>query len=233
MSLLQAIELSKQYNDVYALRNLNLSINKGEIYCLLGQNGAGTTTTINLMLGFVKPSAGKILFNNIDLVENPSLINKHFAYIPEVVHLYGSLTGLENLEFFSKIAGNNYAKNELVNFLNDAGLQESAHHKLMTSYSKGMRQKVAIAIAIAKKADCIFMDEPTSGLDPKATNDFITICKKLATNGTTIFMATHDIFNAVNVANTIGIMREGILVNSIDSKSITATALEKLYLETI
>ena len=67
MSLLQAIELSKQYNDVYALRNLNLSINKGEIYCLLGQNGAGKTTTINLMLGFVKPSAGKILFNNIDL----------------------------------------------------------------------------------------------------------------------------------------------------------------------
>jgi ABC-2 type transport system ATP-binding protein len=103
----------------------------------------------------------------------------------------------------------------------------------MTSYSKGMRQKVAIAIAIAKKADCIFMDEPTSGLDPKATNDFITICKKLAKNGTTIFMATHDIFNAVNVANTIGIMREGILVNSIDSKSITASALEKLYLETI
>lgn len=233
MSLLQAIELSKQYNDVYALRNLNLSINKGEIYCLLGQNGAGKTTTINLMLGFVKPSAGKILFNNIDLVENPSLINKHFAYIPEVVHLYGSLTGLENLEFFSKIAGNHYTKNELVNFLNEAGLQESAHHKLMTSYSKGMRQKVAIAIAIAKKADCIFMDEPTSGLDPKATNDFITICKKLAKNGTTIFMATHDIFNAVNVANTIGIMREGILVNSIDSKSITASALEKLYLETI
>lgn len=77
------------------------------------------------------------------------------------------------------------------------------------------------------------MDEPTSGLDPKATNDFITICKKLSANGTTILMATHDIFNAVNVSNTIGIMREGLLVNSMDSKSITASALEKLYLETI
>ena len=131
-------------------------------------------------------SIGLILINeitdNIDLVENPSLINKHFAYIPEVVHLYGSLTGLENLEFFSKIAGNNYAKNELVNFLNEAGLQKSAHHKLMTSYSKGMRQKVAIAIAIAKKADCIFMDEPTSGLDVESRIQIWDLIKNLKKN---------------------------------------------------
>jgi ABC-2 type transport system ATP-binding protein len=233
MPVLQATQLSKQYNGAAALQNLNLMVNKGEIFCLLGQNGAGKTTTINLFLGFIAPSAGKALINNVEVKPNDATTKKMIAYIPEVVQLYGNLSGVENLDFFSRLAGFTYTATQLSEYLTKAGLQNDAHQKRLSTYSKGMRQKVGIAIALAKNADVIFMDEPTSGLDPKATAEFTTICKALAVEGKTIFMATHDIFNAVNLGTRIGIMKEGALVHTVETSDITASELQQLYLETI
>lgn len=231
--MLQALQLSKQYGNVAALNQLNLSVGKGEIFCLLGQNGAGKTTTINLFLGFLNASGGKALINDIVVTPNNPDTKKLIAYIPEVVQLYGNLSGIENLDFFSRLAGFKYSKEILTSFLTRAGLQADAHDKRLATYSKGMRQKVGIAIALAKNAAVIFMDEPTSGLDPKATAEFTSVCKELAAEGKTIFMATHDIFNAVNVSTRIGIMKQGTLVHTIDTKNITASELQQLYLETI
>jgi ABC-2 type transport system ATP-binding protein len=233
MAVLQAIQLGKQYNDVAVLSNLDLSIDKGEVYCLLGQNGAGKTTTINIFLGFTRPTCGKAVINGIEVKVNDVTTRKFLAYIPEVVQLYGNLTGIENLDFFSRLAGFTYSKVMLIEYLSKAGLQKEAHVKRLSAYSKGMRQKVGIAIALAKNADLILMDEPTSGLDPKATAEFTKICKELAAEGKTIFMATHDIFNAVNVGTRIGIMKQGQLVDSIDPYGISASELQQLYLETI
>lgn len=233
MSILQAIELSKQYNHVTALSGLNISVQKGEIFCLLGQNGAGKTTTINIFLGFLKATSGQALINGVPVEINGETTKKYTAYIPEVVQLYPHLTGIENLDFFSQMAGFRYSKEVLGLFLENTSLQQAAHHKKLSDYSKGMRQKVAIAIAVAKNADLILMDEPTSGLDPKATAEFTRICKDLAAKGKTIMMATHDIFNAVNVGTRIGIMKEGSLVHTLDAQSVTADELQKIYLETI
>lgn len=233
MSILQAIELSKQYNHVAALSGLNISVQKGEIFCLLGQNGAGKTTTINIFLGFLKPSSGQALIKGIPVEINGETTKKYMAYIPEVVQLYPHLTGIENLDFFSQMAGFRYSREELGTLLENTSLQKEAHRKNLAAYSKGMRQKVAIAIAVAKNADLILMDEPTSGLDPKATAEFTRICKDLAAKGKSIMMATHDIFNAVNVGTRIGIMKEGRLVHTLDAKSVTADELQKIYLETI
>lgn len=233
MSILQAIQLSKQYNHVTALSGLNISVQKGEKFCLLGQNGAGKTTTINIFLGFLKASSGEALINGIPVEINGEATKKYIAYIPEVVQLYPHLTGIENLDFFSQMAGFRYSRAELALFLENTSLQQSAHHKKLSSYSKGMRQKVAIAIAVAKNADLILMDEPTSGLDPKATAEFTRICKDLAAEGKSILMATHDIFNAVNVGTRIGIMKEGRLVHTLEASSVTADELQKIYLETI
>ncbi len=231
--MLQATNLTKKYGEHTALNALNLTINQGEIFCLLGQNGAGKTTTINLFLGFTKPTSGTASINGIEVMPNDTATKKHIAYIPEVVMLYGNLMGLENLDFFSRLAGFKYSDDLLSGFLSSAGLQKEAHSKRVSTYSKGMRQKVGIAIALAKNADAILMDEPTSGLDPKATAEFMQICKELAAHGKTIFMATHDIFNAVNVGTRIGIMKEGRLVHTVNSAKITATELQNLYLETI
>lgn len=225
--------LCKQYGAAMVLKNLNLSIQQGEIYCLLGQNGAGKTTTINLFLGFIQASSGKIFINNTEVKINDNLPKEFISYIPEVVQLYDNLTGIENLDYFSRLAEKKYNSAELANFLTETGLQKSAHHKTLKGYSKGMRQKVAIAIALAKNAKVIFMDEPTSGLDPMATDEFSKIVGQLKQQGKTVFMATHDIFNAVNIASTIGIMKNGELVQQLDPKNITAVELQKLYLETV
>lgn len=231
--MLIAENLSKTYGDYKALNNLNLKLNKGEIFALLGQNGAGKSTTINIFLGFVKPTEGAAKINGISVVDHPEETKKFIAYIPETVLLYPNLTGVENLKFFSSLAGFDYDNEALTNFLSKAGLQSDAHHNRLGGYSKGMRQKVGIAIAIAKKAKVLLLDEPTSGLDPKASNEFSEILKELASEGTTIFMATHDIFRAKEVADRIGIMKRGNLISEINADEISANELEKLYLQTV
>ena len=231
--MLIAENLSKTYGDYKALNNLNLKLNKGEIFALLGQNGAGKSTTINIFLGFVKPTEGAAKINGISVVDYPEETKKFIAYIPETVLLYPNLTGVENLKFFSSLAGFDYDNEALTNFLSKAGLQSDAHHNRLGGYSKGMRQKVGIAIAIAKKAKVLLLDEPTSGLDPKASNEFSEILKELASEGTTIFMATHDIFRAKEVADRIGIMKRGNLISEINADEISANELEKLYLQTV
>ena len=230
--MLEAIDLSKAYGAFYALKNLNLKVESGDIFCLMGQNGAGKTTTINLFLGFIRPTNGKALINGIEVNAKGST-NQMIAYIPEVVQLYGNMNGLENLEFFSRLSGHRPTKAELTSLLNKAGLQEKDHQKKLAQYSKGMRQKVGIAIALSKNAQVIFMDEPTSGLDPQATDEFTSICKELAQEGKSIFMATHDIFNAVNVGTRIGIMKEGKLVSTRETSDINAHEMQELYLKTI
>ena len=231
--MLIAENLSKTYGDYKALNNLNLKLNKGEIFALLGQNGAGKSTTINIFLGFVKPTEGAAKINGISVIDHPEETKKFIAYIPETVLLYPNLTGVENLKFFSSLAGFDYDNEALTNFLSKAGLQSDAHHNRLGGYSKGMRQKVGIAIAVAKKAKVLLLDEPTSGLDPKASNEFSEILKELASEGTTIFMATHDIFRAKEVADRIGIMKRGNLISEINADEISANELEKLYLQTV
>ena len=231
--MLIAENLSKTYGDYKALNNLNLKLNEGEIFALLGQNGAGKSTTINIFLGFVKPTEGAAKINGISVIDHLEETKKFIAYIPETVLLYPNLTGVENLKFFSSLAGFDYDNETLTNFLSKAGLQSDAHHNRLGGYSKGMRQKVGIAIAIAKKAKVLLLDEPTSGLDPKASNEFSEILKELASEGTTIFMATHDIFRAKEVADRIGIMKRGNLISEINADEISANELEKLYLQTV
>lgn len=231
--MLKTINLHKKYNDFTALKSLNLEIEEGEIFALLGQNGAGKSTTINILLGLIKATSGDAFINNISVTENPEKIKKHLAYIPETVLLYPNLSGIENLDFFSKIAGFNYKKSELSALLHRTGLQEIAHNSLLGGYSKGMRQKVGIAIALAKDAKVLLLDEPTSGLDPIATAEFTEIIRQLGQEGRTILMATHDIFNAASVATNIGIMKQGELVQNLPSKDFSAEELQNLYLKTI
>ncbi len=230
--MLQAKKLNMRYNDVLALKDLSFTVAPGEIFCLLGQNGAGKTTTINIFLGLLDPSSGEALIDDSSVTNNKSTRNS-IAYIPEIVQLYTNMTGLENLDFFSQLAGFEYTQEELESFLKQANLQEEAFGKKLKKYSKGMRQKVGISIALAKKASYILMDEPTSGLDPKASVEFANTCKKLSSEGVGILMATHDIFNAVNICARIGIMKEGSLVHVAETDKISAQELQELYIKTI
>lgn len=232
-SMLQTVSLSKNYGTDTALSNLNLTVQPGEIFCLLGANGAGKTTTINLFMNFIQPTSGQVFINDLEVSKQAQTTKKHLAYIPENLNLYANLTGLENLQFFVGLGGEQPGKNTATQLLQSVGLQMDAIHKRVSQYSKGMRQKVGIAIAKAKRADNLLLDEPTSGLDPQASNDFAQLLQEMRENKVAILMATHDLFRAKETGTHIGIMKAGELIHSLKSDEIQLTDLEQLYLETM
>ncbi len=229
--MLEAVGLSKRYEDgVLALDNLNLSVKPGEIYAMLGGNGAGKTTTINLFLNLLPPTSGKALINGILSHENPLLAKKNVSYVSENVMLYPEFTALQNLDFFVKLGNESaFTKDDYRQALLRVGLQESAHNKKLKGFSKGMRQKCGIAIAILKGAPAILLDEPTSGLDPKAGFEFMNLLSEMREEGKAILMSTHDIFRAKEIADTVGIMNNGKLVMEKSSEELRGENLEKLY----
>ncbi len=229
--MLKAINLTKSYNETSALSNVSFDVNPGDIFCLLGANGAGKTTTINLFLNFIAPTSGQALIENKDVVTEPLETKKLLTYIPENLTLYPNLTGLENLDYFAALSGKKYAVDALRNFLTEAGLQADAQTKRVSTYSKGMRQKVGVALALAKDARVLLLDEPTSGLDPKASNEFSELLVNMSKRGVATLMATHDLFRAKETGTHIGIMREGQLVEQLTTDQINHTDLEKLYLK--
>ncbi|HEY7698170.1 MAG TPA: ABC transporter ATP-binding protein [Vicinamibacteria bacterium] len=230
--MLEARDLSKSYGGSVALDGLNLDVHPGEVFCLLGANGAGKTTTINLFLNFIVPTKGTATINGLDVTERPLETKKWIAYIPEQVMLYRNLTGLENLEYFTALGGNGrYSRGELLSFFGRVGLESEAAEKRVSTYSKGMRQKVGIAIAVAKHAKALLLDEPTSGLDPKAANEFSVLLRKLSSEGVAVLMATHDLFRAKESGTRVGIMRHGKLVRTLSTSEIGHADLERIYLE--
>lgn len=229
--MIEAIQLTKVYNNTTALHSLTLNVKAGEIFCLLGANGAGKTTTINLFLNFISPSGGQALIGGKDVVKEPLETKKLLTYIPENLTLYPNLTGIENLDYFAGLSGKKYSTENLQVFLTDAGLQTDAQSKRVSTYSKGMRQKVGVALALAKDAKVLLLDEPTSGLDPKASNEFSELLTRLSKKGVATLMATHDLFRAKETGTHIGIMREGKLVEQLTTDQINHTDLEKLYLK--
>lgn len=229
--MLEAINLTKKYGEQTALSDLSLHVPAGEIFCLLGANGAGKTTTINLFLNFVNPSSGEARINGVSAASEPLETKKLLAYIPEQVMLYRNLTGIENLDYFSSLAGNRLSEAELLGYLTRAGLTQQVARQRVSAYSKGMRQKVGIAIALAKRAKALLLDEPTSGLDPKASNEFSVLLQQLSEDGVAILMATHDLFRAKETGHRAGIMREGILREVLNTSEIGHTGLEQIYLK--
>ena len=224
-------QANKSFKGNSAVQNLTLQVQEGEILGLLGANGAGKSTTINMLLGFLVPDSGEVRINQLDCSTNHKKVRRLIGYIPENVNLYPYLSGIENLDYFCKLAGLNYSKADLQDFLSTCGLQTDAHHKKVSDYSKGMRQKVGIAIAYAKKAKVYLLDEPASGLDPLASNELSVLLKKLASEGAAVLMASHDIFRVREVCHRIGILKKGTLIKEIRSEEVSANELEKLYLE--
>ena len=230
--LLLAQNLTKKFKSNLALSDLNLTVCESEIVCLLGANGAGKTTTINLFLGFLKPTSGKAFVDGLEVSENLNEVRAKLAYVPEQVSLYPSLTGLENLDYFVKLSlDNTLGKADLQNLFDRVGLNQTAASKRVNGYSKGMRQKVGLAISLAKNAQALLLDEPLSGLDPSAANEFSTILRNLADQGTAVLMATHDLFRAREIADRIGIMKSGSLVKDLSPASVDQSTLEEIYLQ--
>ena len=231
--MLETKDLTKQYEDgLLALDHLNLKVEPGEIFCMFGANGAGKTTAINLILGFIPPTEGTAFVEGVDVVKEPLKSKDHIAYVSENVMLYPNFTAYQNLDYFSRLAGKRSLKRtDYAEVMRRVGLQEKAYDMRVKNFSKGMRQKLGIAVAILKDAPNLILDEPTSGLDPKSGQEFLELLLELKEKEKTIFISSHDIFRAKYIADRVGFMQQGRLVMMKTSEELQGEDLNKLYVE--
>ena len=200
------------------LQGVSFGVEPGSVYALLGGNGAGKSTMLLTLLGFITPDSGSAHVLDNDVTQRVSQVRQQIAYLPEAATLYPHLNAYENLEYFLDLADKKKTQAQLDKVLDEVGLQSESRSRHMDSYSKGMRQKVAIALAILRETPVLLLDEPTSGLDPIAIDEFNALVRNLAELGKTVLMVTHDVYGACQVADRIGLLRRGQLVGSFDAK---------------
>ena len=211
------------------LHDVSFDIKKGEIFALLGGNGAGKSTTLLTLLGFIKPVSGSAQILGHDILKDIKSIRAIVAYLPEAATLYGHLSAYENLDYFLSLAKIKAVSSNMDDVLDIVALQRDARKQHLSSYSKGMRQKVAIALALLRDTPVLLMDEPTSGLDPVAIDEFNVLARQLANDGKTILMVTHDVYGACQVADRIGLLRGGQLVGSFDAQDGKRIDTERVH----
>lgn len=203
------------YGKHRVLDRLSLQVGAGSVYALLGGNGAGKTSTLSTLLGFTRPDAGRVAVCGFDPVRDAPKARACIAYLPENVALYEHLTAVENGHYLLALSGEPCTRTAIVEAFASAGLQERAWNQRLSGFSKGMRQKVAIAVAMLRQVPLLLLDEPTSGLDPQATDDFNRLVVSVRDRGTAVLMVTHDLLSAADVADRIGHLAHGSIVEEI------------------
>ncbi len=205
--------LTKTFGSLRAVDNLNLTVYAGELFGFLGPNGAGKTTSIKMMTGLLRPSAGTALIGGYDIQSQPLRAKTVFGYIPDNPFLYEKLTGREFLNFmadlYSVTAHNRSQK--ISDLLRLFELEEKGN-ELIQGYSRGMRQKIALAGALIHQPKVIFLDEPTVGLDPKSARLMKDILRKLCNEGTTVFVSTHILEIAERMCDRFAIINRGKII---------------------
>lgn len=217
MITIEAENLSVRRASKEVVKNISFSVQKGEVFGLLGGNGAGKSTTLLTFLGFLPTSNGGARINGVEVDYDADAARRAIAYLPESTNLYPYLSARENIDYFLSLAKVKSNQQDIEDALNEVSLAEDAWDQRLSSYSKGMRQKVAIALAILRNAPILFLDEPTSGLDPIAIDEFNELITKLSNEGTTVLMVTHDVYGACQVADRIGLLKSGELVGMFEA----------------
>lgn len=213
-SILSIKDLEKYYEDSPVLKSINININEGEIYGLLGRNGAGKTTIMKIILGLTKPTKGKVILLGSDTsTDKGKEVLKNVGCIIESPGFYSNLTATENLMIFAKLRGD--SENSVKEALKLVNLPYN-DKKLFGKYSLGMKQRLAIANAIMHKPKVLILDEPINGLDPIGIAEVRDLIKSLKENGTTILISSHILPELENLADRIGIINDGNLIDEIN-----------------
>ncbi|MEO0412515.1 MAG: ABC transporter ATP-binding protein [Pseudomonadota bacterium] len=227
---LVASSVTKRYGDITSVDELSLKVPSGAIVALLGPNGAGKSTTMKMCAGFIAADSGRIIIDGHDIVSDRDAARRAATFLPENVVLYEELSGLENLGHLLAIGtGLRLSEDKLEHALLAAGLQSEAFNRRASTYSKGMRQKVGLALALSRQSALLLLDEPTSGLDPHSAADFNTALRHTASKGVGILMATHDIWRAREVATHVLVMTRGRIVLTLDPANLSAEEIEKRF----
>ena len=209
---ISAKNITKKYDGKTALNELTLSVKHGEIFGLLGHNGAGKTTTVSILTTLTVPTSGVATINGFDIEFEPKRVRESIGYLPESVQFYEYLTVFENLDYLAQLSGLRKPRNRILEVLELLEFKEHLNEKIST-FSKGMKQRVGIAQAILHSPTVLFLDEPTSGLDPEGViqlRELITLLNREL--GMTIFMNTHLLSEVTKLCTQIGILKKGKLI---------------------
>lgn len=205
--------LTKRYSGFTAVDNLNLAIQHGEVFGLLGPNGSGKTTTILMLLGLTEPTAGQVRVLGLDPVRQPLTVKAHVGYLPDQVGFYENLTARENLNYIAKL--NSIPRPEATARIEEMvarmGLAANIDQRVGT-FSRGMRQRLGLAELLLKRPQIIIMDEPTLGLDPDAARLFLRIIGDLRAEGITIMLSSHLLHQVQAVCDRVGLFHQGRIV---------------------
>jgi ABC-2 type transport system ATP-binding protein len=213
-AMVEATNLTKVYNKTKVVDNLNLKIEEGNLFGFLGPNGAGKTTTILMLLGLTEPTGGKAFISGFNSTREPLKVKRIAGYVPERVGFYEDLTARYNLTYTANLNGirDNLARDSVAEALEYVGLKEKADD-LVSSFSKGMKQRLAIADILVKKPKVAFLDEPTTGIDPAGIAQMLDLIGKVAREtNMTVIMSSHQLNQVERICTHVGIMAKGKLV---------------------
>ncbi len=207
--IIETSGLSKSFNGFEAVRNLSFSIQKGDVYGFLGQNGAGKSTTIRMLLGLIYPDAGRIFINGEEFNNGKRHLLKHIGAIIERPDMYGYLSGWDNLRMMATLSGGHIPKSRLEQVLEIVGLKGREKDKVK-AYSQGMKQRLGIAIALVHSPDLMILDEPTNGLDPQGIAEMRELIRHLSNDhGKTILISSHLLNEIEQIATRMIIIHKG------------------------
>lgn len=232
-NMLQIKNLTKRYGDKLAVDNLSLHIMPGEIYGFIGHNGAGKTTTIKACTGILNFEEGDILIDGVSIKEKPLECKKQMAYIPDNPDMYDFMTGIGYLNFIADIFGlPEEVRDELIDKYADAFEIKDNLGQLVSEYSHGMKQKLAIISAWIHEPKLVIMDEPFVGLDPKASHILKQMMRKMCDDGGAIFFSTHVLEVAEKLCDKVAIIKGGRLIKAGIMEQVKGDeSLESVFLE--
>lgn len=211
--MIEIENVTRSYGDKTAVKNLSLTIPAGELFAFLGPNGAGKTTTIKMLVSLLRPDKGTVKICGKNVVQDPLLANAHTGYVPDQPYLYDDLTGREFMQFVAEMYNLSPEESaaQIQKQIETFGLEDFVDH-LAKSYSHGMKQRLVFGSALLHSPDVLIVDEPMVGLDPRSMRLVKDLLREQAKNGATVFMSTHTLSVAEEIADRIGVFNHGELL---------------------
>ncbi|MFQ6617921.1 MAG: heme ABC exporter ATP-binding protein CcmA [Fidelibacterota bacterium] len=227
-SFLEIRDLTKSFGRITALKNVNISVSKGDFLTIFGPNGAGKTTLMKIIASLMRPSSGRIYIDGMEYRSNSSHLRRKIGLISHSTFLYGELNAYENLKFYGRMYGVDNLHNRINQLIREFGLRERLFDPVRT-YSRGMQQRLAIARGIIHNPTLILMDEPYTGLDPGAADRLSNILRRLHSNENAVIMTTHIIERGFIHASRVTIINRGGIVFQADKNEISLEDFQKQY----
>jgi ABC-2 type transport system ATP-binding protein len=228
-AIIRALDLTKVFGRSTAVDHVSFEVRQGEIFGFLGPNGAGKTTTTRMLTGVIPPDAGSATILGHDIRSEPVQAKQRFGVVPETSNAYTDLTAWQNLMLMGELYGLPRARaaQRSSELLGMVGLAERKDQKVQ-AYSKGMKQRLILAMALIHEPELLFLDEPTSGLDVESTRMILSLLRDLNRGGTTIFLTTHNMEEANRLCHRVGIIRAGKIA-AIDAPEKLKAAIERVH----